>query len=158
MHHKLNLGVLLLASIITYVVLSQTGCQPGQPSASSAPVPKADRKYVLHYTGDVAIPDDLLVAYNGFADAAKSSDTDRISQSVLPHAVRIRVWMEAAVTEKAEDICLWRLGDKFAPDIMVVRKDAADCYLIRTASSATSWVKTESMGWRLYHYLDKPIM
>jgi hypothetical protein len=151
------MGILILCTIFVGVGAPQIACQPSEPLTNPNVVPKADMKFMRQYNGNIMIPDDLLAAYNTFADAAKKADGDSVSQLILPHAIRMRAMMDRANTETPEDICLWRLGDKFSPDIMAIRKDASDCYLIRTASCATWWVHTKNMGWKLYQYQEKPI-
>jgi len=41
---------------------------------------------------------------------------------------------------------------------IATHKDAEGCYLLRTNTTALWFVETKTLGWKLYRYLDKPIM
>ncbi len=159
---KTNLSVLIFCAIAAGVIVSHIACKSTEPvlphgEIPDAHSPKVDRKFMQRYVGDVVIPEELLAAYSRFAEAAKKADMASIQEVVLPHAVRVYFMMPANAMDRSEDIRTWGFGERFIPDVLVIRNEAKNIYLIRTASCATWWVQTGDMGWMLYHYLEKPI-
>jgi hypothetical protein len=103
-------------------------------------------------------PDDLLAAYARFVEAAHKGDSKTITSLVLPGVTEITPKpREAKFREYGTDINLPFLRESFSSTIFVSRSPGDSQFLLRTASTAIWFAKLESVGWRIYHYLDKPI-
>lgn len=104
--------------------------------------------------GAVNLPAALKKTYAEFASAASNGE---VKQFCLPHAVPITT--EPRQTAPAyRDINLHFLKTQFSDAVFSARKDSEDCYLIRTATTALHFVETRSGKWRIYAYLDKPVL
>ena len=115
-----------------------------------------------HYRGDIKLPEKLLKTYSLFVQTIKISDKkiiiEKIKEFCLPQSVRItEIVRPKENREYGEDINIEFLQKDFSSYIMNIRKDNDNCYLIRTGSTALWFVETESMQWKIYKYLDKPI-
>jgi hypothetical protein len=103
-------------------------------------------------------PEDLLSTYARFVEAARKGDADTIKSLLLPGVAEIASTpREPKSREYGTDINLPFLRDGFTPAIFVSRSPGPSQFLLRTASTAISFAKLESGGWRIYRYLDKPI-
>ena len=49
------------------------------------------------------------------------------------------------------------LKSGFSAAVLSARKDSDDCFLLRTGTTALSFVETKSGEWRIYRYFDKPM-
>ena len=117
----------------------------------------AARKEVMAgYRGDVKMPNGLLIAYAKFVSGAKQGRVDK--SLYLPHSLTLtREPRSEKSREYGQDVNIPFLRKHFDGRVQVLRKDGEGCYLIRTSTTGLQFVKTGSMGWRLYRYLDKPI-
>ena len=107
------------------------------------------------YKGKEPIPEGLREAYTGFVRAAKGGS---VAAYLLPNAVKIsRDPRPKASREYGEEINEDFLKNGFSPLICSVHKDADDCYLIRTNSTAIWFVQSKSGAWKVYRYSDMPI-
>jgi hypothetical protein len=133
----------------------------GQDAATQV-TPKYEKqpiqKYLERYNGKEKIPDELYLEYKELMEAFSSQDQDRIKQHCLPYSITFSVGGRPEATkEYGKDINIPFLKTGFNPDILSVRRDSDNIYLLRTGSSVLWFVKTENEGWKLYNYLDKPI-
>jgi hypothetical protein len=148
--------ILFLSATSTACLLVASGHAADQNEKQEMP-PASDQSLTQDYKGNEKIPDALLKVYSDFVKAAKQPHSDFLN-IMLPHSVSITYEERPAKTRGyGQDLNLPFLQKQFQPKIWVVRKDSADCYLLRTGSSALWFVETKSQGWRLYRYLDKPI-
>ena len=138
------LGVCLIAGVATSQVTTAE--------------PESVRTYLKKYRGKTPVPDDLYRAYETLAEAMKRADQDRIEALSLPGSIRISTGRRPGTSiEYGTDLNLPFLRERFMPQILVVRKERDDVYLLRTGTSYLRFVATRAGAWRLYHYGDKPI-
>ena len=107
---------------------------------------------------DFKLPNELKKTYGKFIVAMKTGDAGTINKYCLPHAVSFTYEKREITPNYGKDINMPWAKNGFSGEIFSVRKDGEGCYLIRTATTAMWFIHTKSMGWRLYGYLDKPIM
>ncbi|MHC4178917.1 MAG: hypothetical protein ACYSWU_15500 [Planctomycetota bacterium] len=110
------------------------------------------------YHGEVETPEDLYNTYADVLRAMETGDQAEIEKSCLPHSVTFTTGARPEKTrEYGEDMNLPFLKSGFHRDILDLRKDSEDTYLIRTGSSYLFFVRTKTTGWKLHRYGDKPI-
>jgi len=115
-------------------------------------------KLLVEYRGEVELPDSLYTVYAQLVEAIESGDQDAIQQYCLPEAVTITTGARPEQTRAyGQDMNLPFLKRGFGKDILNLRKDSDQSYLIRTGSSYLFFVRVHSTGWKLYRYGDKPI-
>ena len=115
-------------------------------------------QYFEGHKGEDQIPAALVRRYGEFAEGARDPGGDFLS-SLLPASIGISTRERPAATRyHGSDLNLPFLRKEFEPHVWVVLKNGADCYLLRTTTSTLWFVETKSQGWRLYRYLDKPMM
>ena len=103
-------------------------------------------------------PEDLLVTYARFVEAARKVDSDTITSLVLPGVTEVtHKPRESKFPEYGTDINLPFLRERFMSPVFLFRTPGDSQFLLRTASTAIWFAKLQSVGWRVYHYLDKPI-
>ncbi len=105
----------------------------------------------------VQLPRELQTAYDEFVLSMKSGDSGDINGYCLPHSVNFTYELRKD-PEYGQDINVPFAKNSFDGTIVSVRKDAENCFLIRTNTTALWFVETKSLGWKLYRYLDKPIL
>ena len=107
----------------------------------------------------VPVPDGLREQYRAFVKAIpKVEAAEDVRPFCLPHAVEVTTKQRAQDKNPAQDgMNLPYLKTKFSAEVVLVRKDSADCYLIRTATTALFYVNTRSEGWKIWCYSDSPI-
>ena len=117
---------------------------------------EAPRSLLREYRGDVKMPDGL---YETYAELVKvmRGDHEQIKEFCLPHAITITTGGRPKEMREYGPMNLPFLMSGFHANILHLRKDSEDTYLIRTGSSYLYFVRTKTMGWKLYHYGDKPI-
>jgi len=125
-------------------------CASAQDSATSQVLLK-------HYRGKEAIPADLYEAYAGLVSAIETGEQGNIQKYCLPHCVTFTTEERPEMREYGQDMNIPFLKKGFISAIETVRKDSNDVWLLRTGSSYLFFVRTKSMGWKLYKYGDKPI-
>jgi RNA polymerase sigma factor (sigma-70 family) len=113
-----------------------------------------DADLFKEYQGTEKVPESLRKTFAAFAMGAREGKVDPFC---LPSAVSISREARPNHPEQGRDINLPFLRNGFSPHVLTVRKEAEDCYLLRTGTSATRWVQTRAGDWKLYGYLDKPI-
>jgi len=104
----------------------------------------------------VQFPEELKMTYDKFVKAMQSGDPGNINQYCLPQSINFTYEVRKN-PEYGQDLNVGFAKNNFDGIIASVRKDAKNCYLIRTPTTALWFVETKSMGWKLYRYLDKPI-
>ena len=138
-------------------VLSATSRAADPNENPRSPGPTTGAQWFENHRGETQIPDALVQKYGEFVKSARQPQSDFLN-IMLPHSISISYQERPAATrEYGGDLNLPFLQNGFDAQVQSVRKDGADCYLLRTTSSALWFVETKSQGWRLYRYLDKPI-
>ena len=103
-------------------------------------------------------PADLLATYARFVEAARKGDSETIKSLLLPGVAEITTTpREPKNREYGTDINLPFLRDNFASAIFGSHSSNPSQFSLRTGSTAISFAKLESVGWRIYRYIDKPI-
>lgn len=110
------------------------------------------------YRGQGRLPKDLYDTYADLVKAIETGDQASIQRYCLPHSVTFTTKTRPEKSrEYGQDMNLPFLKKGFYKDILNLRKDSQDTYLIRTGTSHLFFVRTKTMGWRLYRYGDSPI-
>jgi hypothetical protein len=95
------------------------------------------------YKGDEKIPDALAKVYSEFVKAAKQPHSDFLN-IMLAHSISITYEERPAKTRAhGQDLNLPFLQKQFQPKVWTVRKDSADCYLIRTDVAPERYARIE---------------
>ena len=102
-------------------------------------------------------PPGLLSTYTRFVKAARAGDSKVINSLVLSGASEVTNTPRSKNREYGTDINLPFLQNGFSPEIVGGGTQAPSEFSLRTATTAISFVKVESAGWRIYRYHDKPI-
>ncbi len=103
-------------------------------------------------------PQDLSEAYHQLVQSFRSGDSKAIQEFILGDTVKITAEPRAKDKEEyGTDINLSFAQSGFSAEVLSVRQDAPDIYLLRTNSSYLRFVKTQQSGWKLFEYGDKPI-
>jgi hypothetical protein len=104
------------------------------------------------------LPGGLAQAYEKFVQTAKTGDIGDLTALALPQSLS---WSSEPRPQGKEeygaDLNLPFLKNHFQSRVELVRSEGSDCWLLRTATSAL-WFVRLPQGWKLYHYLDKPMM
>jgi len=101
------------------------------------------------------VPEGLLQALTEFLEAGKAGQD--VAPFCLPGAVEVtKEARPEANRARGKDINLPFLKGGASQLLVGYRKEADDCYMLRTESSAIWWVETKSGKWLIYAYLDKP--
>lgn len=118
-----------------------------------------ERPLLKEYKGEESIPDDLYSAYEQLVDAMQRGNLGRIRGLCLPDAVNISTKARREpLISYGEDINIpFVQAGLFHKNILHARRSAPDIYSLNTATSHMLFVRTKSMGWRLYVYWDKPM-
>lgn len=115
-------------------------------------------KDLLKHAREVQLPEELYEAYAAFVKAVETGDQGEIKKHCLPHSVTFTTEPRPEKgREYGRDMNIPFLKNGFYKNILSLRKDSTDTFLIRTGSSYMWFVKTKSEGWKLYRYGDKPI-
>jgi hypothetical protein len=103
-------------------------------------------------------PNDLLDAYRTFVDAARAGDVGTLKRFILPGAVEVCLSARDTKTrEYGQDINKDFMKEGFVPLVVMTHSESPEVFTFRTGSSAISFAKIDSIGWRIYRYIDKPI-
>ncbi|HBM15805.1 MAG TPA: hypothetical protein DD381_05620 [Lentisphaeria bacterium] len=116
-------------------------------------------EYILKkYKGCEVIPDSLLSNYTELVTALRLCDKSRVESLIGKEKITLTDTDRAtAASDYGTDINLNFLKNNFQPQILIVRRDSENDFLLRTATTAF-WFKKDSKGkWKLVNYLDKPI-
>lgn len=106
----------------------------------------------------------MLTAYVKFAETARQAgDSTKLlsalNRLILPQAVEFTTDRRPQENDRefyGADINAPFLQSHFDPNVMSIRKDSDDAWLIRTSTTALWFVETKSGAWFLYRYIDKP--
>lgn len=110
------------------------------------------------YRGQGRLPKDLYDTYAELVKAIETADQADIQGYCLPHSVTFTTGVRPEKSrEYGADMNIPFLKKGFRKDILNLRKDSEDTYLIRTGTSYLFFVRTKTTGWKLYRYGDKPI-
>jgi hypothetical protein len=102
------------------------------------------------------LPPALAKVYDEIATAITKGDVESIGHLSVPNAIKITYEPRKTRREFGEDINLPFAKATFSREILTFRRDGDCCWLIRTATTALSFVQIAT-DWRLYRYIDKPI-
>jgi len=106
---------------------------------------------------DEVLPSGLLRTWQALTAALAAGDEAAIASFARPFAISVNRHERAgSQREYGRDINLPFAKLGFSPEIVTVRKDGDDAWLIRTTTTAC-WFRKTSDGWVLERYLDKPI-
>ena len=147
------LGALILSDMIDSNGLRRLGAQERENTV----VNDGRGQHLRRYKGETPLPDDLLQVYEEFFKTTRRATAEALAEYCLPGSVKITKAKREKNAEYGEGMNLPFLVSGFNGEISSVHKENVDCYVIRTASSSLRFVKTASSGWKLYHYVDKPI-
>ena len=101
------------------------------------------------------VPISLKDTYKQFATAARDGKPEKFC---LPNSVAISTASRPDKSkEYGQDLNIPFLKSLFSVEVFSARKDADDCWLLRTGTSAIWFVQTKNGDWRIYRYVDKPI-
>ena len=120
-------------------------------------VTRAEDYFAPDYNGP-KLPEDLLSTYARFVAAARKGDSETIRSLLLPGAVEVSaIAREADARELGADINLPFLRDGFSSALFRSHSEGASQFRLKTGTTTIYFAKLESVGWRIYHYIDKPI-
>ncbi len=114
--------------------------------------------FLEKYKGKEEIPQQLYQTYKNLMKAFEKQNIKLIQKYCLSGSIGfVSKERSSEKIHYGTDISLPFLKKYFQSDILFVRKDSKDTYLLRTDTTAFWFVKTDKTGWKLYKYLDKPI-
>ena len=122
-----------------------------------ASVLRAEDFFASDYNGS-KLPKDLLVSYARFVGAARAGDSDTIKSLLLPGAVEVSaIAREPQTRGLGTNISLPFLRDGFSSPLLTSDSESASQFRLKTGTTTIYFAKLESVGWRIYRYIDKPI-
>ncbi|MDX2360172.1 MAG: hypothetical protein QNK23_05170 [Crocinitomicaceae bacterium] len=114
------------------------------------------------YEGTVELPIDLLNTYTDFVNTIK--DTTDLQKLLIDFCIADSVIITTEIRpeeqrewEMGEDMNIPFLLNSFSPEILGLRQDSKNEYLIRTVTTAFRFMKSNDSAWKIFYYLDKPI-
>lgn len=123
----------------------------GQKKPDASPLTK-------HYQGKARFPRTLYATYAAFVEAAKTGDQEVLERICLPGAVLITPdGTPPPQPHSGSVIDLASMKEGFDGYILDIEWKDGSTVVIRTATSAVSFVGTMASGWRLHSYADKPM-
>jgi hypothetical protein len=118
----------------------------------------SDRELLREYHGKVVLPADLYRTYAGLVSAFETGKKEEIEKFCLPGRILFSTKPRTSNPDYGQDMNLPFLKNAFNRYILNLRKDSDSEFLIRTGTTAL-WFKMDDNGrWKLFKYLDKPIM
>ena len=118
---------------------------------------RAEDYFASGYNGS-KLPEDLLASYARFVEAARAGDSDTIKSLLLPGAVEVSaIAREPKTRELGTDISLPFLRNGFSSALFTSHSESASQFRLKTGTTTIYFAKLESVGWRIYRYIDKPI-
>jgi hypothetical protein len=110
------------------------------------------------FSGGEQPPDDLYDAYAVLVKAIGTADQTEIRKHLLPGSIDITTEERPEkYRDRGKEMNMPFLKRGFNKDIISVRKNSDDTYLIRTGTSSLFFVRTRSEGWKVYRYIDVPL-
>lgn len=104
------------------------------------------------------IPKSLFNTYIKFVNALYAGDVDEIKKYfLLPKHIEIESFEKSEDIDYGRNINLPFIRDRFDKRIWRIMKKGESIFLIRTGTTALTFVETKKMGWLLIEYFDKPI-
>jgi len=106
-----------------------------------------------------AIPADLYETYERLVRAMESGDEEAIEGHLLPAVTEVnREERDPKHLQYGTDINLPFIASNFNRDIRSFRQHSKDTFLLRTLTTSFFFVRTANEGWKVYLYVDKPLM
>jgi hypothetical protein len=138
----------------------------GPEAAAQSQSLEKPHPFVASYRSDDKAPPALLAAYIRFAETARQASDSRkllseLNRLMLPNAVEITTGRRPEENDRefyGADINVPFLQSHFDPNVISIRKDSDDSWLIRTGTTGLWFVETKSGAWFLYRYIDKPFI
>ena len=103
----------------------------------------AAKKLLKEYRGDVQMPDDLYQTYEQLVRVF-TEEQNRILEFCVPHAITITTELRSEKSRAYGSMNRAFLKSGFQKQILGLRKDSQDFYLVRTATSYLFFVRTGS--------------